>query len=166
MPITIRDLQPSDSIDTLTALLHDAYRPLGEMGLNYTAVDQSTETTRRRIERGRCLVAVQDGRLMGTITWYAPGTQTHCAWYERLDVAVFGQLAVSPSQQRAGVGSMLIAEVERRAREEGAAELALDTAEPAHHLIDFYARRGYRRVDLAHWQGKTYRSVIMSRALR
>lgn len=59
-----------------------------------------------------------------------------------------------------------MSEVERRAREEGAVELALDTAEPAQHLIDYYGRRGFRQVALTQWKGKTYRSIIMSKALR
>ena len=166
MAITIRNWDRSDSIVELTELLHDAYRPLGEMGLNYTAVDQPTDTTRRRIERGRCVVAERDGRIVGTVTWYAPGTLGHCSWYKRPGVAVFGQFAVFSREQGAGIGSLLIAEVERRAREEGFEELALDTAEPAHHLIDYYRKRGYRQVELAQWQGKTYRSVIMSKSLR
>jgi GNAT superfamily N-acetyltransferase len=164
--ITIRDLDPSDSIAELTELLHQAYRPLGESGLNYTAVDQGPDTTRRRTERGHCLVAEQDGRLIATVTWYRPGSLEHCTWYRRPDVAVFGQFAVSPGSQRRGVGSLLIAEVERRARQEGAAELALDTAEPAKHLIDYYGSRGFRQVEVAQWKGKTYRSVIMSKTLR
>ena len=166
MAITIRDWARSDSIVEVTELLHDAYRPLGDMGLNYTAVDQPADTTRRRIERGRCVVAERDGRIVGTVTWYAPRTLGHCSWYERPGVAVFGQFAVSSREQGAGIGSMLIAEVERRTRMEDADELALDTAEPARHLIDYYRRRGYRQVEIAQWEGKTYRSVIMSKGLR
>ena len=164
--VRIRDLDPSDSIAELTDLLHEAYLALGELGLNYTAVDQRPDTTLRRIERGHCLVAEQDGRVIGTVTWYEPRTVAHCAWYRRPDVAVFGQFAVSPSCQRRGVGSLLMAEVERRARQEGAAELALDTAQPAKHLIDYYGSRGFRQVEVTQWKGKTYRSVIMSKTLR
>lgn len=162
----IRSLAETDSVTNLTKLLHDAYRRLGDMGLNYTAVDQDDSTTIRRIERGQCLVAERTGQILGTVTWYPPGTAGHCDWYRRPDVAVFGQFAVQPASQGQGVGSLLIAEVERRAREIGAGELALDTAEPATHLIDYYARRGFRQVEVAQWKGKTYRSVIMSKSLR
>jgi predicted N-acetyltransferase YhbS len=72
---------------------------------------------------------------------------------------------VSPNEQGRGIGSRLIAEVERRSKQAGATELALDTAEPAQHLVDYYGRRGYRFVEHAQWTGKTYRSVIMSKRL-
>lgn len=167
MQIAVRRLDAKDSIEDLTDLLHDAYRPLGEMGLNYTAVDQDSATTVKRISRGECLVAELNGQIVGTITWYRPRMAGGaCAWYRRRDVAVFAQFAVEPKMQGKGVGAALIAEVERRARLVDAAELALDTAEPAGHLIDYYGRRGFRSVDATRWTGKTYRSVIMSKALR
>lgn len=166
MAVTIRVLAPTDSVEDLTRLLHDAYRILGEMGLNYTAVDQDEETTFRRINRGECLVAELEGVIVGTVTWYRPQTLVGCAWYRRPGVAVFGQFAVHPQRQRSGIGSLLISDVEQRAQQAGASELALDTAEPAKHLIDYYARRGFREVETAQWNGKTYRSVIMSKTLR
>jgi hypothetical protein len=54
---------------------------------------------------------------------------------------------------------------DRRARELGARELALDTADQAAHLIGLYAHWGFRIVDEAQWDGPNYRSVIMSRCL-
>ena len=166
MSVRIRPIEPTDSVVGVTELLHDAYRQLGELGLNYTAVDQDAAATWRRIDRGECLLADVDGDVVGTVTWYAPGTLGDgCAWYRRPEVAAFGQFAVRPTAQRKGIGSSLIAEVERRARIIGARELALDTAMPAKHLIEYYVRRGFRRVDTAQWKGKTYRSVILSKAL-
>ncbi len=54
---------------------------------------------------------------------------------------------------------------EDRAVASGATELAIDISEGAAHLISWYSRRGYRLVDYAQWEGKTYRSVILSKAL-
>ncbi len=45
----------------------------------------------------------------------------------------------------------------------GAAEIALDTAVPAAHLIALYERRDYRIVDRYDWDETNYESVIMSR---
>jgi GNAT superfamily N-acetyltransferase len=163
--VRIRDLRPGDSLDELTLMIHAAYKRLGDLGLNYTAVDQDASVTRARAERGRCLVAEIEGRLVGTVTWYGPGGGRRCDWYRRREVAVFGQLAVSPDHQGRGIGSSLIAEVERQAGQAGALELALDTAEPARHLVDYYAGQGFRIVEHAQWPGKTYRSVIMSKRL-
>jgi GNAT superfamily N-acetyltransferase len=163
--VLIRDLRPGDSLDELTVMIHAAYKRLGDLGLNYTAVDQDASVTRARAERGQCLVAEIEGRLVGTVTWYAPGCGGPCDWYRRPEVATFGQLAVNPDHQGRGIGSNLIAEVERRAGQSAALELALDTAEPARHLVDYYARLGYRVVEHAQWAGKTYRSLIMSKRL-
>ena len=41
----IRVFAADDLIEHLTELLHRAYAPLGARALNYTAVDQSVETT-------------------------------------------------------------------------------------------------------------------------
>ena len=165
--ISVRPIRPDDSIEALTDLLHRAYAVLGAKGWNYTAVDQSVEVTRERIAEGTCLVAVdRDGRVVGTIV-YNPSTHGFegSPWLCRNDVSHLGQFAVEPSVQRAGIGARLMAAVEDMARADGAREIALDTAEPAVHLIDWYARSGYRFIEYAQWKAKRYRSVVMSKAL-
>jgi hypothetical protein len=72
MVAVLRPLAASDSLEALTALLHRAYAPLGAMGLNYTAVDQSVETTARRFGGAHGLVAEQDGRVVGTVVVNGP----------------------------------------------------------------------------------------------
>jgi GNAT superfamily N-acetyltransferase len=163
--VLIRLLDATDSITSLTQLLHAAYARLGEMGFNYTAVDQSEDVTRERIDGGDCLVAVDGTTLAGTLTFHAPGRSDGCRHYDRQDVATIGQFGVLPRLQRQGVGNLLLREAERRAVLAGAAELALDTSEGAEHLIAWYARHGFRVVEHVQWPGKTYRSVIMSKIL-
>ncbi len=164
--ISIRPLGSDDDVEVLTELLHRAYAALGAMGLNYTAVDQTSQVTRRRIAGAVCLVAVgADGRIIGTVLFSAPGRQRGSPWLERPEVAHFGQFAVEPARRKRGIGGRLMDAAEDMARAAGARELALDTAEPALHLIDLYARRGYRFIEYAHWRGKRYRSVIMSKTL-
>ena len=163
--LTIRALHPTDSMAALTGLLRAAYASLGAMGFNYTAVDQSEDVTRKRVSRGKCLVALDGGALIGTLTVYPPGRSGGCPCYERPDVATIGQFGVLPGQQGHGVGARLLGEAERLAVASGAAELALDTSEGADHLIAWYERKGFRFVEHAQWAGKTYRSVIMSKRL-
>jgi ribosomal protein S18 acetylase RimI-like enzyme len=83
----------------------------------------------------------------------------------RPDVALIGQLAVEPVYQGRGIATRLIRRAETRAEDDGAAELALDTAEPAQHLIDWYARLGFRFIEYAQWDVTNYRSVVMSKPL-
>ena len=58
-------------------------------------------------------------------------------WLQRGDVAHFAQFAVEPQVQGGGVGSQLLAYVETTAKTAGAKEIALDTADPATHLVDW-----------------------------
>jgi predicted N-acetyltransferase YhbS len=163
---SIRRLAADDNVENLTALLHRAYATLGARGWNYTAVDQTVEVTRKRLAEGTCLVADRDGRIVGTIMYNPPQiSYGGSPWLCRADVAHLGQFRVEPSLQRSGIGARLMAAVEELARADGACEIALDTAEPALHLIDWYARCGYRFIEHAQWRGKRYRSVIMSKAL-
>ena len=161
----IRLLAPTDSVDELTSLLHRAYARLGAMGLNYTAVDQPPDVTRRRIGSGTCFVATLDDRLVATLLVHPTYAANECAYFTRAGVACVHQFAVDPQLQGGGVGRRLMAHAERWARENGFSELALDTAEPATHLVAFYARLGYREVGHVQWDGKVYRSVVMSKPL-
>lgn len=165
MGVTIRRLAGSDSLEELTELLHRAYAQLAAMDLHFVATKQDVETTRSRIEGGECYVAELDGKVVGTIVFRPCDQSGGCAWYDQPDVASFGQFGVEPSLQGHGVGSALLNRVEERARETGAEEIALDTAEPATHLIELYSHRGYRIVDQVKWDEVNYSSVIMSKRL-
>lgn len=155
-----------DSLEALTELLHAAYAELKTLGFRYKAVDQSVDVTRDRIARGECYVALQNGVLVGTAMLNLPGRHYPGSdWYQRPDVAVLSQFAVEPRLQRRGWGSKLILHLEARARELGDAELAIDTAEGATHLIALYERRGYRHVGFAQWPHTNYRSVVLSKRL-
>ena len=55
--------------------------------------------------------------------------------------------------------------IEQRALQQGATELALDTAEGATHLIRWYERLGFRFIQHVSWDETNYRSVVMSKRL-
>jgi GNAT superfamily N-acetyltransferase len=163
--VEIRDIEPGDSLEELTELLHRAYAQLGELGLNYTAVDQSSTTTLERINAGRCFVAALNGCVVGTIVVEPTVEDPACPYFAKRGVASAHQFAVSPQHQRTGIGARLLEHAESWARDHGYSELALDTAEPAHHLIELYSRHGYKHVGWVQWKGKRYRSIIMAKEL-
>jgi len=164
--LTIRLLTAGDDLALLTALLHRAYGALAERGMRFLASYQDVATTARRIARGQCAVAEWGGRLIGTVLFRPAGGGRGTPWYLQPDVATVGQFAVEPAWQRRGVGGRLMDWAEARARESGAAEVALDTAETADDLIRFYTRRGYRFVEHVNWGDVVnYRSVVMSKTL-
>lgn len=161
----LRTFRPSDSIAHLTALLHRAYAPLGAMGLNYTAVDQTPEVTQKRMAGGQCFVAEWSGKVAGTIVVQPTYEHSECDYFTKHGVAAVHQFGVEPSLQRQGIGRALLELSEQWAREKGYLELAMDTAEEAAHLIGLYTRLGYKHVGFVCWSGKVYRSVVLSRKL-
>jgi GNAT superfamily N-acetyltransferase len=163
--ISIRPWLATDSAAELTELLHRAYARLAGMGLRFWATHQGVDVTEKRIAQGECFVAVADGSICGTILFRDAARTSGSPWYNRPDVASFGQFAVEPGLQSNGLGRRLIAHVEARALASGARELALDTAEPALHLVEWYTRLGYRFIEQAQWQHTNYRSVVLSKVL-
>ncbi|MDR7269989.1 GNAT superfamily N-acetyltransferase [Pelomonas saccharophila] len=170
--IDIRLLQPSDSLEALTALLHTAYASLADQGWNFTAVDQSVDVTRERLAGAQGFVAEWGGRLVGTVAVRGPkpAGEAYIAdppppLYTTPGTAILSQLAVHPDCRGLGLGEQLMDVAEAWAREQGFRQLALDTAEPATALRNRYARRGYAEVGGVQWQGKTYASVLMCKPL-
>ena len=163
--LRIRQFQDSDSIVELTALLHLAYARLGAMGMNFTAVDQTPEVTANRIRGGTCFVVDDGTQLVGTVLAKHNYTEHVCEYFTRPGVAIVHQLAVHPEHQGAGIGRMLLDHAEKWAIDSGCAEVAVDTAEPATHLVELYSRLGYKHVGFFQWPGKVYRSVVLSKPL-
>lgn len=165
--IRVRPLESGDSLALITGLLHRAYKQHADKGIKALAAFQPEEVTRKRIAGGECYVALYTGRIVGTILFRPPGaaggTQTGTPWFTRPDVATFSQFAVEPEYQGRGIGSELMSLAERRAFENGAAELALSTPEPAAWLVMMYERHGYRIVERVNWNETNYTSVIMSK---
>jgi hypothetical protein len=83
----------------------------------------------------------------------------------REDVAHLFQFAVDPNLQGAGLGGALMRAAEAHGLDSGRRALVLDTALPATHLRQRYARAGYSEQHELQWVGKTYRSVLMVKPL-
>ena len=162
--VVLRRFDPaSDSFDELTQMLHRSFARLGGMGLNCTCVDQSALVTRARAMRGDCYVSVCNGRLVGTMTLYAQDCESLCPLYRRDDIASVRQFGVDPAYQSRGIGKSLLAYADHWAAIRGYAELALDTPQPAAHLIAFYRGQGFRIDDFVRFAGKQYDSAILSK---
>lgn len=171
--IEIRPLQPDDSLEALTALLHKSYASLAAQGWNFTAVDQPVDVTRERVAMGQAFVAEHAGRLVGTVTISPPKPASGQylrdpvpACYTEPRTAILAQLAVHPDLRGQRLGEQLMDVAEAWASANGYAQVALDTAKPAEQLQRRYERRGYVHVGEIQWQGKTYGSVLMVKALK
>ena len=163
--IQIRLFSEQDNIEELTKLLNKAYKPLSEKGFRYLGSYQDAAKTKERIESGECFVAVMDNIIIGTILYRSPTKAKGTEWTNQPFVASFGQFAVEPEFQQHGIGGKLITLVEERAKQDGAKEISLDTAEGATDLINYYSKKGYRFVGYTQWEITNYRSVLLSKNL-
>lgn len=160
----IRPIRPDDSIEELTVLIRSAYKRLADVGLFFFATRQTADDTRERVAKAfTTLIAENEVGTVGTISLYTNAPESRCehyrtAWY-------FGQFAVLPALQNSGIGSELVRSVEDIAARNGAASIALDTAETAYHLIDYYRKRGYTFVQHVTWDEVNYRSSVMTKVL-
>ena len=102
-----------------------------------------------RAEGAELWVAVHGDRLLGNVTFCPPGSP----WREigREDEGEFRMLAVDPDARGAGVGTALAALCEERAREHGAAGMALSTLAEMTAAHRIYQRLGYSRDPERDW---------------
>lgn len=163
--VLIRDWAPSDDLAALTRLLHEAYAPLAAQGLRFLASHQDEAMTQERLSEGWSFILECDGIVTGTITLRGTDPENECKWYRRPGVYSISQFAVRPDRQRQGLGRRLLFHAESLARERGAGELALDTAEEALDLRTWYSRLGFREVASVSWPETNYRSVVLSKSL-
>jgi GNAT superfamily N-acetyltransferase len=163
--VRFRLLREDDDFVHLTGLLHRAYKKWADRGLRFLATHQPPEKTRERCAGTRTVLAELDGRVVGMVTISDPSQGHGLAWYERPDVTSFHQFAVEPEFQGTGLGNALLAQAEDHARELGVKELSLDTSEQATDLIDYYLRKGFRKVGETQWDVVNYRSVVLSKEL-
>ncbi|MFF7982461.1 GNAT family N-acetyltransferase [Streptomyces sp. NPDC007901] len=140
--LTFRDATDAD-VDVLVALIESAYRgDASRVGwtteadiLDGQRTDPEGVLEVIKTPDGKLLVVEQEGRVVAC-----------CQLEHRGAHAYFGMFAVSPALQGAGVGKVVIAEAERRAREDWAAtEMHMTVISVRNDLIAWYERRGYRR---------------------
>lgn len=163
--IRIRRLNEQDSLEELTELLHQAYKPHAERGLHFVATHQTVEMTRSRLANAVCFVAELDGCVVGTISYYPPKSKGGTGFNREDELSGFGQYGVLPGLKKKGIGSLLLQTVEEYAWRDGVTELYLDTAVPATDLIQLYEKKGYEIVGSIKWEEVNYPSVIMRKIL-
>jgi len=163
--IVVRRWTIDDNVTEITSILHKAYAQLADLGFRYYATWQGDDVTLQRLSSGISYLALYGDQIVGTITLRVPPDVSGCSWYDRGDVASFGQFGVDPDFQKHGIGSLLLNMVENETKKLGIPNLALDTAEGADHLVKLYRKKGYQSVGFADWDVTNYRSIILNKAL-
>lgn len=105
--------------------------------------------TEKRAAEADVLVAVEDGAVLGAVTYCPLGS----AWREIAagDEGEFRMLAVSPDARGRGVGLALIQACLDRAREAGLLGMAISTMSEMTEAHRLYGRLGFSRVPDSDW---------------
>ncbi|MEU1303438.1 GNAT family N-acetyltransferase [Streptomyces shenzhenensis] len=140
--LTFRDATDAD-VDTLVALVESAYRGDASRA-GWTSEADILDGQRTDPEGVLEVIKSPDSRLL--TVWRQDAVVACCQLEHRGGHAYFGMFAVSPTQQGAGLGKVVLAEAERQARENWAVtEMHMTVISVREDLIAWYERRGYRR---------------------
>ena len=143
----IRDARPSDRdvIPALTLAAYQEYAPL--MPAHWDGYRRNIVATLADVKPAEQIVAEDDGHMVGTVLLYPAGTVFSSA--DGLQVTLrwpeIRLLAVVPGARGQGVGTALMRECVRRARQAGAAALTLHTTDIMQAAIRLYERMGFMR---------------------
>jgi len=125
-----------DDVDAVVQLVHSAYRGDSSRAGWTTEADllDGLRTNADEVTSlvPHLLVAEHEGELVGC-----------CTVVPKDDHAYFGLFAVRPGLQAGGIGSVLLAAAEDRARGLGFASMEMTVLALRTELIAFYVRRGY-----------------------
>jgi GNAT superfamily N-acetyltransferase len=111
-------------------------------------VDKLADTARRARE-AEVWVAVEDGRLLGSVTFCVPGSPYR--EIARDNEGEFRMLAVSPAARGRGVGKALVELCLRRSREEGYVGVRMSSMDKMTSAHRVYERLGFTRAPGDDW---------------
>ena len=132
---TIRRADSNDG-EAILACLAAAFAPYRNSytpaGFADTVLDP--QSIQRRLRDMCVLVAVSQGRVVGTLACAAKGDEGHLRG-----------MAVLPDWQGSGVASALLQAAETEIRNKRCKRVTLNTTEPLERAMGFYARHGFTR---------------------
>lgn len=151
------------SWEEITKLLHLGYSERADEGLNYSATHQSVEKTIARVGDGVCLVALLDGKLIGTESYNLIKRKNLKLkrWYQDEEYYYLHSLTVHPDYKRKGIGLKIRNYIRDEAIKNGVGSLISDTSVDAKWLISWYDRLGHKKVGYVSHSGTNYYSVVM-----
>jgi ribosomal protein S18 acetylase RimI-like enzyme len=145
--VTIRTAHP-DEYDAIGALTYLAYEEAGILGAD-PGYAHALRDARSRAAENELLVAIDDGRVVGSVT-YCPHGSPH-AEISRPDEAEFRMLVVDPSVSGRGVGRALVAACEERARASGCHRLVLSVIAHNDKAARLYEHLGFTSAPERDW---------------
>lgn len=149
--------------EEISELLHLGYSQRAKEGLHYSAVDQPVEKTIERVGDGVCLVALLNGKLVGTESYklIEKSKLNFKKWYYDERFYYLHSLTVHPDFTKQGIGSKIRNTIKQEAIKNNIDSLISDTAIHAKWLIKWYDRQGHKKVGLVSHPTTNYYSVVM-----
>lgn len=144
--VIIREAEPQDDA-AVGELLVEAFVSTYAVKMPEVRVTEQRKRTLRDVAAKRAVakvwVAVDEGRVVGTVALWPPGAPGAEAWIE--GAADLRHLAVAASHRRAGTSKALLDTAEAWAREHGCSGVCLHVRRGAHGVARLYTGRGYVR---------------------
>lgn len=144
---TVRKAEPSE-YDKIGELTVEAYAGDGLIPPGSGYADELRDA-RRRAAEAELYVAVQDGELLGGVTYCPDGSPFR--EISRPDEGEFRMLAVAKPARGRGAGEALIRTMLARAREDGNTGVVISTAHAMVEAHRLYERLGFRRAPERDW---------------
>jgi len=144
-PVSVRPARASE-LGVVAALFAPALEPYRGAGSDWLldAYLAALVDVRPRFVEAEVLVAARDGRVLGTIAFYADVRRE--GWSNLPDGWTgFRALAVLPEARGSGVGRALVQRCVERTREVGAATLGIHTISALTDAVRLYERVGFVR---------------------
>ena len=142
----VRQAQPSEAT-RVSELLQKCGRDIEQrLGLRNWAVPYPLELIQQQAEGGFVWVLEEDGQFIGTFTLDFDLPEEYAAnWFTepQVSAAYLHRLAVDPDIQGRGLGAHCLREVERVARQSGAAWLRFDAYSRNPGIQTFYRKQGF-----------------------
>jgi ribosomal protein S18 acetylase RimI-like enzyme len=145
-PVLVRDAGPAE-FDAIGDLMVAAYAQFSPSlpAHAWREYEDEIRDVRRRLPESTLIVAEDEGRLAGAVTYYPDATKEgHVAW--PASWANFRLLAVDPAARGRGIGRLLTEECVRRARAADRVALGLHTTHLMQVARAMYERMGFVRV--------------------
>jgi GNAT superfamily N-acetyltransferase len=133
-----------DAIRDLTLVAYAEFA-ISMPAVNWRGLKATIMKTLSQPGNAEVIVAELGSELIGSVLLFPVESDAYGAWVERADWPELRLLAVKPGARGRGIGTLLMEECIRRARQAGASALGLHTGDSMAVALPMYERRGFVR---------------------
>jgi ribosomal protein S18 acetylase RimI-like enzyme len=144
MVVEVREARPEEFAEA-GAVTAEAYREFVNGGADWAEYLEEIADVHTRAERTTIVVALDDGRVVGSATLELDGRTDLDARPLDADEAHIRMLGVHPDARGRGIATGIMAECENRARKAGRSRMTLHTAQNMRAARRMYESLGYER---------------------